>query len=293
MNPSSAFSWDEYEERASSSSSSASSYLRRLTRERLLSPEVEKELARRAAKGDEEAKRRLIEANMRLVFNIARSFRHTSLPFEDLVQEGAIGLIQAVERYDPSRGFRFSTYATHWIRQSISRAIDMKARAIRIPPYISEMVRKVQRVYAKLVGELGRVPTVDEVSEAVGIPSSRLLRLLFSQRDVVSLEGLEEDNDGFSPSSPWDPMAESPEDVVIRRQFCRELERVLWSLTEQERLVLAKRLGFEEEGVRKSRAQVAMELNISRERVRQIERQALEKVRFAFLQKQLEEWVRD
>lgn len=291
MSQSPAFFWDEFEEKSSLGSSS--SYLHRLTRERLLSPELERDLAKRAAKGDEEAKRRLIEANMRLVFNIAKCYQHSSMPFEDLVQEGAIGLIQAVERYDPSRGFRFSTYATHWIRQSIGRAVDAKARAIRLPPHVAEILRKLQKAHAKLQASLGRAPSVEELSRELGIPVQRLLRLMFAQREMVSLESLDSEGGGVSSSFVVGVSSESPEDVVIRRQLCRELVRVLGELTDLERQVLGKRLGFDGDGVRKSRTQVGTELNISRERVRQVERQALEKVRSALIKEFLDGVIRE
>jgi len=140
------------------------SYLGRLTQVALLTAEEEITLTRAVKCGDERARQRLIEANMRLVINIAKAYRSKAIPFEDLIQEGAIGLMQAAERFDPEKGFRFSTYATHWIRQSIGRAIDNKSKAIRIPAHVSQTVRRVERERARLARELGQEPTLEQIA---------------------------------------------------------------------------------------------------------------------------------
>lgn len=146
---------------------SVPSYLNRLTRTPLLTPEEEVELTRAVQKGDERARMRLIESNMRLVINIAKSYRNRSIPLEDLIQEGAIGLMQAAERFDPDKGYRFSTYATHWIRQAIGRAIDNKSKAIRLPAHVSQSLRKIERERLRLARELGKDPSLDQLATAL------------------------------------------------------------------------------------------------------------------------------
>src|SRR5579871_2345664 len=161
--------WDEPDENAARGSGDSVSYLGRLTRQRLLTYEEEVALAARVQRGDARAKERLIEANMRLVINIAKNYHNCLVPFEDLVQEGAIGLMTAAERFDPTKGYRFSTYATHWIRQSISRALDNKSKAIRIPAHVSENLRKVDRTRALLFREQGEEPTTEQIAQRMGI----------------------------------------------------------------------------------------------------------------------------
>src|ERR1051325_1687915 len=157
--------WEESEESAlPRGGAEAYSYLNQLTRQRLLSAEEEIELAARIQRGDRRAKDRLVEANMRLVINIAKNYHNPQIPFEDLVQEGAIGLMTAAERYDSSKGFRFSTYATHWIKQSICRAIDNKSKAIRIPAHVSEALRKLERLRSDLARQLGEEPTAEQLA---------------------------------------------------------------------------------------------------------------------------------
>ncbi|MCH8273680.1 MAG: sigma-70 family RNA polymerase sigma factor [Armatimonadetes bacterium] len=256
------------------------SYLSRLTRAPLLAAEEERALARRARRGDENAKKRLVEANMRLVINIAKHFRNRAIPFEDLVQEGAIGLMNAVERFDPDRGFRFSTYATHWIRQTIGRAIDCKAKAIRLPAHVAESVRHIERERARLKGELGRDPGDEELAEALGFSTPKLLRLLLSAQDPISLDIMV----GEDESTPLgaivaDTAQADPEALAIDRDVMRHLQQILQDLTERERRVMRSRLGLEEGADGSPLRDISAELHLSRERVRQIEIQAIRKLR--------------
>ncbi|MDL1928791.1 sigma-70 family RNA polymerase sigma factor, partial [Fimbriimonadia bacterium ATM] len=192
------------------------SYLSRLTQTPLLTSEEERELSRRARSGDEAARKRLVEANMRLVVNIAKQYRHRAVAFEDLVQEGAIGLMSAVERFDPDRGFRFSTYATHWIRQTISRAIDVKSRTIRLPAHVSDLHRKLARLRETMSADLGRDPTANELAYELGISQQRFLFLLQSFQDAVSLESVRAGMDGASlRSSICEKQTIDPEEGVL------------------------------------------------------------------------------
>src|SRR2546423_1167126 len=163
------------------------SYLSHLTRQRLLTAEEEIRLAIRVKQGDALARSLLIESNMRLVINIAKGYHCALVPFEDLVQEGAIGLMTACERYDPSRGYRFSTYATHWIRQAISRAIDNKSRAIRVPAHVSETLRKIERAKSALTREIGEEPTLEQIAEVVEMSPRKVAAFLQAGQDPVSL----------------------------------------------------------------------------------------------------------
>jgi RNA polymerase primary sigma factor len=256
------------------------SYLSRLTTVPLLLPEEERELSRLAKGGDETAKRRLIEANMRLVLNIAKHYRNRAVPFEDLVQEGAIGLMNAVERFDPDRGYRFSTYATHWIRQTIGRAIGNKGKAIRLPAHITDALRKIERARTLLLRELGRDPTVEEISAACDITPERLLILLQCAQDPISLDmmvGEDENTDLGSLIS--DPSQADPESAMLNREAIRHLQAILADLTERERRVMRRRLGLDEEQNGAVLGDIGREMSLSRERIRQIEIQALKKLR--------------
>src|SRR5476651_1557018 len=161
------------------------SYLSRLTQAPLLKAEEEAALTRAVHAGDRVAKQRLIESNMRLVINIAKTYRNRSIPLEDLIQEGAIGLMQAAERFDPDKGFRFSTYATHWIRQAIGRAIDNKSKAIRLPAHVSQSLRRVEKERLRLSRELGYDPSPEQIASAMGISAKKLMTLLQSSQDLL------------------------------------------------------------------------------------------------------------
>src|SRR5438270_2865754 len=164
------------------------SYLSRLTQAPLLTANQEEELTKLVQQGNELARQRLIESNMRLVINIAKSYRNRAIPLEDLIQEGAIGLMQAAERFDPERGFRFSTYATHWIRQAIGRAIDNKSKAIRLPAHVSQSLRRVEKERVRLSRELGNDPTTEQLALAMGLSPKKLLALLQCSQELLSLD---------------------------------------------------------------------------------------------------------
>lgn len=252
------------------------SYLARLTQVALLSPEEERELARRVRRGDEAAKKRLIEANMRLVVNIAKNYKNRSIPFEDLVQEGAIGLMNAVDRFDPERGYRFSTYATHWIRQTIGRALDFKARMVRVPAHVSEVIRKVDRERERLLKENGREPSLDEIAEALDLPLKRLLTILQCSKEPISLDLMVGNNDHIALVSPLSGDDENdPEIRALRRATVDELNELLEGLNQRERDIVRRKLGL---AIGMS-PEDNENFNLSRERVRQIEVQALRKLR--------------
>lgn len=261
--------------------SDAASYLIRLTRIPLLSQDEERSLARLAKQGNMEARDKLIESNMRLVVNIARNYNIQLIPFEDLVQEGAIGLLTAVERFDPDRGFRFSTYATHWIRQSIGRAIDNKSKAIRIPSHISDSLRKMERIKLQYIRETGEQPTNEQLAKAMGVPVRKVEMLINSTQEPLSLDMLVGEEENATLSSLLDDInSENPQDAVIQEETATALACLFAVLTPKEAEVMRKRLGFDEEA-----AQVLQEIGeamqISRERVRQIEVTALKKLKNA------------
>src|SRR5579871_494050 len=257
------------------------SYLSHLTRQRLLTQEEEVVLAGKVKQGDTAARTNLVEANMRLVISIAKTYHSTLVPFEDLVQEGAIGLMTACERYDPSKGYRFSTYATHWIRQAISRAIDNKARAIRVPAHVSETLRKIERVRTAMAREQGEEPSAEQIAQHLGISTRKVSALLQASQEPVSLDMLVGDEENTTLASLInDRSAANPQEAVLGAEMQQQLDALLSILTPREREIMRKRLGFEDDS-----AQVLQEIgetmHISRERVRQIEVQALRKLKFA------------
>jgi RNA polymerase primary sigma factor len=257
------------------------SYLDRLTRQRLLTFEEETELSARVQKGDAQAKDRLVEANMRLVMNIARTYSYVAIPFEDLIQEGAIGLMMAAERFDPSKGYRFSTYATAWIKQAIGRAIDNTARAIRIPGNVSELLRKVEGTRAMLVREQGEEPTTDQIAARLGISTAQVDALIQSCQEPVSLDMLVGDDDGSSLSSLLaDNAAVNPQETVLCRERTTQLAALLSVLTPKEREIMLMGLGFDDVSPCPPKG-IGAKLRISRERVKQIEIQALRKLKIA------------
>jgi len=253
---------------------------RRVQRIPLLTEEEEIELARRAEKGDEEALWKLIESNQRLVFKIAlryaRSMGH-GLTFDDLLQEGTYGLIRAAQRFDPSKGCRFSTYATYWIQQAISRAVADHSRVIRLPAYIHEVVAQTHRTMGALRSQLGRAPTPEEVGEVMGIPPKKAEQYMLYGSDVGSLDvPMDEDNalvDYILDEHAVDPAAEA-ERKEIRERVIRSLSR----LSPREQEVIRLRYGLED-GIPRTLREISKRLKLSRERVRQIEGEALQKLR--------------
>lgn len=265
------------------------SYLGRLTQAPLLTSQQEEELTRLVQEGDVKARQRLIECNMRLVINIARSYRCKSVPLEDLIQEGAIGLMQAAERFDPSRGFRFSTYATHWIRQAIGRAIDNKSKAIRIPAHVSQALRRIERERMRLAGELGYEPSVEQVAAAMRIHPRKLIALLQSSQDLLSLDMSVGDSGNMTLGGLLkDERNPDPEAKVMDEAATEELRRALSELSEREQRVMRMRLNLDDgRGGNQLHDDVAREMQLSRERVRQIEVQAIKKLRLIAVQRKL------
>lgn len=258
-----------------------SSYLSKLTQAPLLSAEEEVELTRLSQQGDCAARQRIVEANMRLVISIARAYRSKAVPLEDLIQEGAIGLMHAVERFDPEKGFRFSTYATHWVRQSIGRALDNKAKAIRIPAHISQTLRKIEREKAKLTRDLGGEPSQEELALAMGITPRKLSALYQCAREMVSLDTKigENDNTTLGGLLRTEDQSTNPEAEAINGEMQRELYHILMELSERERHVVSFRLKMDDTPENEIRDELAKELQLSRERIRQIEMQAIKKLR--------------
>jgi len=259
--------------------SEVGSYLNSITRARLLTASEEKSLARRVRSGDSAARTRLIEANMRLVVNIARSYHSNLIQFEDLVQEGAIGLMTAAERFDPEKGYRFSTYATHWIKQSISRAMDNKSRAIRVPAHINESLRKLEKLRNSSARTAGEDLDVEELAKLMGMSPAKISALLRTAMDTISLDTLVGDEENTSLATLLDDKnALNPALEVIRAEVKAELKRVMESLDEREQRVMRRRLGFDDEESPVLQ-DIGIELQLSRERVRQIESQAIKKMR--------------
>ncbi len=216
---------------------------------------------------------------MRLVINIAKTYRNRAVPLEDLIQEGAIGLMQAAERFDPDKGFRFSTYATHWVRQAIGRAIDNKSKAIRLPAHISQSLRKIERERLRLTRELGYDPSPEQVAAAMGISTKKLLTLLQSSQELLSLDMTVGDSGGMTLGGLIkDDSNEDPESQVLNQEMVTELQRIMLELNDREQRVM--RLRFRLDGSEAPiQEDIAREMKLSRERVRQIEVQAIKKLR--------------
>lgn len=272
----------------------ALSYITRLTRQRLLTFEEEVELASLVQHGGKQAKKakdRLVECNMRLVINIAKNYHNPLVPFEDLVQEGAIGLMTAAERFDASKGYRFSTYATHWIRQAISRAIDNKAKAIRIPAHVSETLRKLERTRALLLREQGEEPSAEQLAQHLGLSIRKVCALMQASQEPVSLDMLVGDEENTTLASLInDRSAADPQDAILSAEMQKELDELMKILTPREREIMRKRLGFEGDAAQVLQ-EIGEKLQISRERVRQIEVQALKKLKFAAKRRDLRNYI--
>ncbi len=266
-------------------------YLKDIGKVPLLSPDDEIELAKLMVDGDEEAKRRLSEANLRLVVSIAKRYVGRGMQFLDLIQEGNLGLMKAVEKFDYQKGFKFSTYATWWIRQAITRAIADQARTIRIPVHMVETINKVVRVSRLLLQEYGREPTTEEISKEMGIPEARVREILKIAQDPVSLETpIGEEEDSHLGDFIEDEQTIAPTDEVARTMLKTQLVEVLDTLTPREEKVLMLRYGLED-GKPRTLEEVGKEFNVTRERIRQIEAKALRKLRHPSRSKRLKDFI--
>ncbi|MCL5105013.1 MAG: RNA polymerase sigma factor RpoD/SigA [Armatimonadetes bacterium] len=263
-------------------------YLTRIGRRPLLGGEEERDLARRVKAGDQKAKRKLIESNLKLVVSVAKVYSRSGLPLPDLIQEGNIGLIKAVDSFDPEKGFRFSTYAVAWIRQAITRAIERQGRAIRVPSYVVQSIRKLHKVDSDFQSEYGREPTVEELCERTQMSREKVLRLLEASEALISLdEGVKDDSNTSLLERLNDVAASNPEDDALHRESLEVLGHLMSWLNPQEKLIIEKRFGLSD-GMTSTLQEIGQHLNITRERVRQLEARALKKLRMAVTRSWLE-----
>ena len=266
-------------------------YLKEIGKVPLLTAEQEQDLAQRMLAGDQDAKDMLIEANLRLVVSIAKRYLGRGMQFLDLIQEGNLGLIKAVDKFDHSKGFKFSTYATWWIRQAITRAIADQARTIRIPVHMVETINRLVRVQRQLIQELGREPEVEEIAKEMDIPVEKVREIQKISQEPVSLEkpiGEEEDSHlgDFIP----DDDAMSPADQVAYTLLKEQLLEAMSSLTPREEKVLRLRFGLDD-GRQRTLEEVGHEFRVTRERIRQIEAKALRKLRHPSRSKKLKDYI--
>ena len=266
-------------------------YLKDIGKVPLLTQEQEIELAKRMAEGDEDAKRQLSESNLRLVVSIAKRYVGRGMLFLDLIQEGNFGLMKAVEKFDYTKGFKFSTYSTWWIRQSITRAIADQARTIRIPVHMYETINKQKKVTRDLFQELGREPTVDEISKKMGIPVEKVIEIQKISQDTVSLDTpVGEEEDSTLGTFIQDENAISPADSASIMMLKEQLMEVLATLTPREQKVIMLRYGIED-GHTRTLEDVGKEFSVTRERIRQIEAKALKKLRQPSRSKKLKDFM--
>ena len=266
-------------------------YLKEIGQVPLLSAEEEQTLARAARAGDADARRRLSEANLRLVVSVAKRYAGRGLPFLDLIQEGNLGLMKAAEKFEPDRGFKFSTYATWWIRQSITRAIADQGRTIRIPVHLVEHINRVRKTAGELLRKNGREPTAEEIAVRLEMEPDRVRELLQLAQEPVSLETpVGEEEDAHLEDFIQDEDAGIPVDEAGRQLLRRELMSVLKSLTPREERVITLRFGLDD-GRPRTLEELGKEFNVTRERIRQIEAKALRKLRHPSRAKRLRDYL--
>ena len=266
-------------------------YLKEIGKVPLLSSDEEIELAKRMEEGDEAAKSRLAEANLRLVVSIAKRYVGRGMQLLDLIQEGNLGLMKAVKKFDYKKGYKFSTYATWWIRQAITRAIADQARTIRIPVHMVETINKLLRVSRQLLQELGREPTNEEIAERMDIPVSRVREIMKISQDPISLETpIGEEEDSHLGDFIRDENITSPADAAAFVLLKEQLNEVLGTLTEREQEVLKLRFGLED-GRTRTLEEVGKEFSVTRERIRQIEAKALRKLRHPSRSRKLKDFL--
>ncbi|MBQ1528125.1 RNA polymerase sigma factor RpoD, partial [Candidatus Saccharibacteria bacterium] len=270
-------------------------YLREIGKIPLLSNEEEAELAARVVKGDKKAKDKLAEANMRLVVSIAKRYSGRGLDFLDLIQEGNTGLLRAVEKFDPDKGFKFSTYATWWIRQAITRAIADQARTIRIPVHMVETINKVLRTTRKLTTELNREPTIEEIAKELDMDVDKVEYVMRIKQDIASLDASVgrdgDDEDSVLGDFVEDEERASPEDSAANQILKEQLAEIISTLSEREQKIIKMRFGIGGERPH-TLEEVGYEFSVTRERIRQIEAKALSKLRKHKDTKKLHEYLR-
>ena len=282
---------DDFDADAMLADDSVKLYLKEIGRIPLLTTEEEIDLAARMAAGDPYAKKRLSEANLRLVVSIAKKYVRRGMQFLDLIQEGNMGLIKAVEKFDYTKGFKFSTYATWWIRQSITRAIADQARTIRIPVHMVETITKVKKAQSQLLHENGCEPSEDEIAQSLGMTTDKVREIIRIAQDPVSLETpIGEEEDSKLGDFIEDDNAASPSDIVTFSMLKQQLITVLDTLTPREEKVLRLRYGIDD-GKTRTLEEVGKEFNVTRERIRQIEAKALRKLRHPSRSKKLKEYL--